>query len=392
MPRFRPVKAVQAGPAMTAALTALLWTLFEVFSGPAFAAPAGVTFFTPYTDVAVTPGETITYSIEIKNATGEIRRMKLAAQAPSGWETNLTAGGYKIQEIAVRPNDSETVTFTVDVPLKIDKGTYRVALLADGAPVLPLFVNVTEQGTYQAELSTDQPNMEGTNKSTFNYELKLKNRTPDAQTFALRADAEAGWNVQFTVEGNDVTSVSVDPGGQKTIRVSINPPSRIEAGTYKIPVRAETKNLSAETTLEVVIRGTYGLKLTTPDEVLSTSITAGGERRVKLRVENTGSAPLAKIQLSADTPVGWDVKFDPETIDTLAPNETKDVTATIRADKKAIAGDYVVTMNARTPEAEDSAAFRVTVKTSLLWGVVAVLIIGGVLAGLYALIQRYGRR
>ncbi|QZA34117.1 hypothetical protein K2M58_02315 [Hydrogenibacillus sp. N12] len=377
---------------MTAALAALLWTLLLAFPGPAFAAPAGVIFFTPYTDVAVTPGETITYSIEIKNTTGEIRRMKLAAQAPSGWETNLTAGGYKIQEIAVRPNDSETVTFTVDVPLKIDKGTYRVALLADGAPVLPLFVNVTEQGTYQAELSTDQPNMEGTNKSTFNYELKLKNRTPDAQTFALRSDAEPGWNVQFTVEGKDVTSVSVDPGGQKTIRVSINPPSRIEAGTYKIPVRAETKNLSAETTLEVVIRGTYGLKLTTPDEVLSTSITAGGERRVKLRVENTGSAPLAKIQLSADTPVGWDVKFDPDTIDTLAPNETKDVTATIHADKKAIAGDYVVTMNARTPEAEDSATFRVTVKTSLLWGVVAVLIIGGVLAGLYALIQRYGRR
>ncbi|MBE3595772.1 MAG: hypothetical protein IMW86_01865 [Hydrogenibacillus sp.] len=357
-----------------------------------FAAPAGVTFFTPYTDVAVTPGETITYSVEVKNTTAEIKRLTLGVGAPSGWETNLTAGGYKIQEIAVRPNDSETVTLTVDVPLKIDKGSYRVTLVADGSPVLPLNINVTEQGTYQAELSTDQPNMEGTNKSTFNYDLKLKNRTPDTQTFALRAETEAGWNVQFTVDGKDVTSVTVDPGAQKTIRVSVNPPSRIEAGSYKIPIKAETKNLSAEQTLEVVIRGTYGLKLSTPSGVLSTDINAGGERRLTIRVENTGSAPLSKIQLSADTPVGWDVKFDPDTIDTLAPNESKDVTATMRADKKAITGDYVVSMTARTPEVEDNATFRVTVKTSLLWGIVAVVIIAAVLGALYALIQKYGRR
>ncbi|MDI3269700.1 MAG: NEW3 domain-containing protein, partial [Bacillota bacterium] len=134
------------------------------------------------------------------------------------------------------------------------------------------------------------------------------------------------------------------------------------------------------------------LNLKTPDDVLSTDIYAGGERRLTLQVENTGSAPLQRVRLSSQTPVGWSVTFDPDIIDALAPGETRDVTATIRASEKAITGDYVVAMTASTPETESSAAFRVTVKTRLIWGVVAVGIILLVAAGLSWLIQKYGRR
>lgn len=358
----------------------------------AYADISGVTFYTPYINIAVTPGDSISYNIDIQNKSTQIRNIPLSVKAPKDWQTTLTAGGWKIEEISVKPNETQTVNLTVDVPLKINKGSYNIVLLAAGLPVLTLTVNVTEQGTYQTELTSDQPNMEGTNKSTFTYEVKLKNRTPENQTYALTADVQAGWNVQFTVEGKEVTSVSVEPNSQKIIQVSINPPSQIKAGTYKIPIKAHTKNTSASLTLEVVIRGTYGIELSTPSGVLSTDVIAGGDRKVILQVKNTGSAQLAKINFSADTPVDWEVTFEPQTIDTLAPGETKEVVAIIHADKKAIAGDYVVTMRASTPEASNEAVFRVTVKTSLWWGIVAVIIIAGVIGGLYYLIQKYGRR
>ncbi|PTQ57252.1 MAG: hypothetical protein BSOLF_2017 [Candidatus Carbobacillus altaicus] len=357
-----------------------------------FAAPAGVTFFTPYTDIDVTPGETITYTITIKNANKVPVNLPLKVEAPADWKTRLTSGGYTISSIAVDAENDQTVSLSVDVPLKIDMGRYQIRLISGDASVLTLNVRVTEQGTYQIELKSDQPNLEGTNNSTFSYDVRLKNLTPDTQTFALRADAPAGWNVQFAAEGKDVTSVNVDAGQSKSIRVTLSPPSQIEAGTYKIPIMAEAKNLSAKETLEAVIRGTYSLRLTTPSGVLSSDITAGGERRLTIRLENTGSAPLNKINLSADTPLGWNVKFDPATVDALAPGETQDVTATIQADKKAIAGDYVVSMTARTAETSDTQDFRITVKTSLLWGTVAILIIALVLFGLYSLIKKYGRR
>ncbi|MDY0324050.1 MAG: NEW3 domain-containing protein [Candidatus Carbobacillus sp.] len=358
----------------------------------AFALPSGVTFFTPYTDIDVTPGETISYTITIKNPNKTPVNVPLRVEAPTDWKTRLSSGGYTLSSIAVDAESDQTVNLSVDVPLKIDMGTYQVRLVSQDTTVLTLHVRVTEQGTYQVELKSDQPNLEGTNTSTFSYDMRLKNLTPDSQTFALRADAPSGWNVQFTAEGKDVTSVNVEAGQSKSIRVTLTPPSQIEAGTYKIPIMAEAKNVSAKETLEAVIRGTYRLRLTTPSGVLSSDITAGGERKFTIRIENAGSAPLRNVHLSADTPIGWNVTFDPSTVDEIPSGETRDVTATIQADKKAIAGDYVISLTARTAETSDSKDVRITVKTSLLWGTVALLIIALVLYALYRLIKKYGRR
>ncbi|HHX76954.1 MAG TPA: hypothetical protein GX697_01185, partial [Firmicutes bacterium] len=74
------------------------------------------------------------------------------------------------------------------------------------------------------------------------------------------------------------------------------------------------------------------------------------------------------------------------------PGETAKVKAYIKPSDKAIAGDYVVNISASTPEAYSSADFRVTVKTSALWGWIGVLIIALVGAGIYYLFRRFGRQ
>jgi uncharacterized membrane protein len=86
------------------------------------------------------------------------------------------------------------------------------------------------------------------------------------------------------------------------------------------------------------------------------------------------------------------VTFDPPTVDKLAPGETKSVIATIDSANSAIAGDYVVSMSASSPEAGSDAQFRVSVKTSVLWSWIGVLIIAGVAGGIYYLFRKYGRR
>ncbi|RKQ84630.1 NEW3 domain-containing protein [Brockia lithotrophica] len=353
----------------------------------------GIRLFTPYIHVAVSPGDTVTFDITATNTTGAVRSLPLAVRAPEGWRAELTAGGRKIAGLAVAPEEKETFSLTVEVPLKVERGSYGVQIVSGSSTLLSLTLDVTEAGTLQTELTSDQTNMEGTASSTFSYELRLRNRTPETQTYALLANAPEGWNVVFRVEGKDVTSVTVEPNATKRITVSLTPPSKVKAGTYKIPVRAETKGQTAEVTLEAVIRGTYGLKLTTPNEVLSTDITAGGSRTLQLVLENTGSAPLHRIELAAESvPMGWEVTFDPKTVDVLEPGKTATVNATIRADRKAIAGDYVLTLSANAAEASASQTFRITVKTSLWWGIVGFLLIAAVVFGLWELVRRYGRR
>ena len=106
--------------------------------------------------------------------------------------------------------------------------------------------------------------------------------------------------------------------------MTVTPPENVEAGTYEIPIKAQSGSTSAELTLEAVITGTYDMQLSTPDGNLSADIVAGGERTVQLVVTNTGTAPLAGIELTSSTPPNWEVEFDQKTVGPLEPGDKAD--------------------------------------------------------------------
>ena len=141
---------------------------------------------------------------------------------------------------------------------------------------------------------------------------------------------------------------------------------------------------------------TYGgganVELTTPTGLLSTDVTAGESKRVQLALKNSGSADLKNVEMKFSAPANWDVVFEPAKIPLLRPGATVDVFATIKADKKAIAGDYVTELEAKTPEISSKASFRISVETSLLWGWLGIMIILAAIACVYYLIRKYGRR
>ena len=95
---------------------------------------------------------------------------------PRGWKYEMKAGGWTVDQISVLPGEKKNFSFKVDVPFKVNKGTYHFTLTAPGVAELPLTVTVSEQGTYQTEFVTKQPNMQGNSKSTFNFNTTLKIR------------------------------------------------------------------------------------------------------------------------------------------------------------------------------------------------------------------------
>ena len=124
----------------------------------------------------------------------------------------------------------------------------------------------------------------------------------------------------------------------------------------------------------------------------NSSLTAGDVKRIELVVRNTGSSLLKDIQLSASKPADWEVTFEPTKIDALKAGETSTVTAILKASKKALPGDYVTTIMAKTPEVNADAQFRIAVKTPMIWGWVGVLIIAAAIGVVYYLFRKYGRR
>ena len=352
----------------------------------------GVVLYSPYTKIVVSPGASINYSVDLINNGHEIRTENIALGGlPSSWKYAIKSGGWNIEQMAVLPDEKKNFTLTVNVPLKINKGSYKFHLSA-GEARLPLTIVVSKQGTYQSEFTTDQPNMQGNSKSNFTFSTTLRNQTADRQLYALMADAPRGWNVVFKPNYKQATSAQVDANASQNISVEVTPAANAEAGTYKIPVRAVTNSTSAELTLEVAITGTFQMEVTTPKGLLSADITAGDTRRIDLEVVNTGSSELKDIQLSSRKPAGWELSFEPSKIASLKAGAAANVTAELKASPKALPGDYVVVMDAKTPEVTADAQFRISVKTPLFWGWVGVLVILAAVGGVYCLFRKYGRR
>ena len=70
-----------------------------------------------------------------------------------------------------------------------------------------------------------------------------------------------------------------------------------------------------------------------------------------------------------------------------------EVNALVKPPENAIAGDYVVSINARPVDSKtETAQFRITVRTSTMWGVVGVALIAIAVGVVVLAVARFGRR
>lgn len=349
--------------------------------------------YTPYPEIIVPPGETIDYTIDLINNGASIATAEVFVEGiPETWSHTLRSGGWSARRISVLPKEKKTLNLKVELPYDIDKGNYTFRVNARNHSVLPITIEVSEQGTVKTEFTADQSNMQGHATSDFNFRTKLENQTGEKQLYALSSHAPRGWTVVFKPNYQQATSVEIEPGQSKDISVEIKPPYNVKAGKYTIPVMASTGSSSAQLELEADISGTYGVELTTPEGRLSEKITAGRRKKLDLVVRNSGSTDLNSVRLSANKPRGWEVTFSPDTVPFIAAGESAQVKAEVRAYGKAIPGDYVVSLTAQTPEINADASFRMSVRTPLLWGWLGILIILSAIGTVYWLFRKYGRR
>lgn len=352
-----------------------------------------ILLYTPFTKISVPPGESIDYAVDVINNGDALETLDLSvSNLPRNWNYTLKAGAWNVKQVAVLPGEKKSISLRVEVPFQVNKGNYRIFLVAGEGNSLPLTVNISEQGTYKTEFTTRQANMEGHAASTFNYSADLRNRTAEAQTYALQGEVPRGWTITFRANGKQVTSVDVEPNSTVNVTIEVKPAEQVEEGNYVLPVRAVSGSSSGELKLEAVITGTYRIELTTPAGLLSYDIVAGREKKIDLVVKNTGTSILSDVQLTHAAPVNWEVTFDPKTIETILAGKEATVTAVVKADKKAIPGDYITNLEARTPEVSSKASFRMSVKTPLLWGWIGVLIIIAGIGTIWFLFRKYGRR
>ncbi len=359
----------------------------------------GLVVGTPYPALTVKAGEVVNLSLELKNFGLPPQYVRLRVEGvPEGWTAAFLGNGRVVEAAFLAPDASENLTLRVEVPEGVKEGRYPMTVVAEGQGVrseLPVVLTVGKVLPPSLKLEVELPVLKGTPTTTFRYRATLKNESDQDLLVGLEADAPEGFEVVFKPQfsSQEVTTLPIKAGETKNLDIEVSPPPKVQAGEYKIRVTARAGAAKASLDLKAIVTGRPELTITTPDGRLSGRAYAGRESPLKLVIKNRGSAEAKNVELSSFEPSGWEVTFEPKTIESIPAGEKAEVTAKIKPSQKAIAGDYMVTITAKPKNGtSESADFRITVLTSTMWGIVGVGLVAVALGVLALAVARFGRR
>ena len=363
----------------------------------------GIAVYPEYTGVTVNKGETVKMDLTVDNKgrTDETIDVKIS-DIPKGWKAVLRGGSYLVAGIFVPNGKSKTLSLSLEPDAKVvDVGTYSFQIsgqTADGkltsGSKLTVNVQLPTPGTQDITITTSYPVLRGQPDSQMEFSLDVANKSETDRTFNLSAVGPEKWEINYkpAYESKQISSLQIKAGQSQTVTVQVTPLKTAPAGQYPILVTVSSGTKKAEVRLTAILTGTYKIDAGTPTGILSLEAVAGKPANFSVFVKNTGSAANRNITFSSFKPENWEVTFKPEKIETLDPDQLKQVEVTVKPSAQALVGDYSVGVMVNGEKSDKTIEIRVTVKSSTAWGWIGIAVIIFVIAGLSALFIWLGRR
>lgn len=353
-------------------------------------------FSAAYPSQVIGLGETANFNLKLRAGTSPETLSLEMKTLPDGWTATFRGGGNIIQSVYVEPGTDSSVELRLEPPADEQPGDYQFMATASGGSTeldLPLALTIKEKLPPKLSLTTDLPTIKGSPTTTFRYSATLKNEGDEDLSVNLVSDAPNVFQVNFTLSGQDVTNIPLAAGESKSLSIEAQPVGTVPAGSYPINIQAQGGDVNASLPLMAEVTGQSNLTVTAPDGLLSGQAYTGRSTALKVVVQNTGSASAQGIEMSSTEPTGWTIDFSPKQIPEIPAGQQVEVTANVTPADKAVAGDYMVTIQAQPADgATQSADFRITVLTSTLWGVVGIALIAVALGVVALAVTRFGRR
>ncbi len=365
--------------------------------GPSFAHADGpLTVSTPYPAIETEAGSTVKLDINVATTSTEAVDIALDG-VPDGWKATLRGGGFVVKAVTATAATPAKAQLEIDVPAQAAAGTYPISVTGtDGTntSTVAVTLDVAQEVDSGIQITADFPSLKGEPATAFSYNLTVTNNTPEQQTFTFDPTGPQGWTVTASPSAQaNAQTITIDAGGNSTVKVDATPPTGTAEGKYPIDVGVAAANgATGKIELTAEVSGSPKLALQTADQKLNTSGTANAEKRVPMIVSNTGTSALSNVQLAGTAPTGWDVSFDPKTLPAVQPNETAQVTAIIKPAKDAVAGDYTLTVRSSAGSESSNVDLRYTVQGSRTLGFIAIAVIVVAFLALAGVFVRFGRR
>lgn len=364
-----------------------------------------VTMAVEYPGVEVSAQEDVSMDLIFHNKGRSDETVEVwVSDLPTGWKARVKTYRFTVTGIHVPAGEDKNLTFEAQPPKDISPGKYTFRIEAKThdsqfkmvQEVLVIITGAEKKSDEDrgVRLTTSYPEIRGPSDAAFEFSMEVNSKLDNDAVFDLFAQGPKGWEINFkpAYETKFITSLRLKANQNQTIAVEVNPPPMTEAGEYPINVRVSSGDAKGEVQLAVILTGTYGLEVGTPNGLLSLDARQGKPANLSFYVKNTGSAANHEIKFMSFKPENWKVAFSPEKLDVVEPNDLKQVEMTIVPYEDALVGDYSISVNIEGEKASKIIELRTTVKASAAWGWVGIGIIVMVIAGLFGIFRWLGRR
>ncbi|PZC48012.1 MAG: putative membrane protein/Uncharacterized membrane protein [Chloroflexi bacterium] len=394
------------------AVLTVLSLFVMALTSTAVVAQDAFTFTAASTEVTHTAGQTLRIDLSIANHTDGpldiLLDIPVSPGAPWYPEIRGRIGTFEVARVTIQPDPTETertlttFRFLNDIPEDAAPGEYNFSVrarTADGrfSQTIPFVITIKgsdEEAVEDLEVETRFPLLRGPADASFEFAVTLRNRSSEELILDLAGLVPEGWDLAFkpSFEEKFFTSISVSGAGSQSLDVIVTPSRTAAPGQYPVQFTAGVGERTVSADFGVILTGNSEVRLGTSDGRLNAEASAGNAGTVPVVVFNTGTIPLAQVDLIGQGPSGWDISFDQASAIDIQPGLFQEVRAHITPTDQALPGDYSVTIFANSPDTSDTMELRITVTKSSVWGWVGLAIVAVVALGLVGLFVRLGRR
>jgi uncharacterized membrane protein len=216
----------------------------------------GLKLSSQYPVLGTGTGQTLKFTVDLKNETNKPLTTSLAAQAPPGWTVRFKPqfGDQQISSIQIKESGSETLSVEIDTPSRADAKEHPVAITArSGAYEASTKVNVTLKGTQDLKMAslagTLNASLTAGKKAPVDFVVGNAGTAPIRNLSFITKKPGDKWTVEFKPDKLD----ALNPGEVREIKMEILAPERTIAGDYLLGVTANSPETNKSVEFRVTV-------------------------------------------------------------------------------------------------------------------------------------------
>lgn len=347
-----------------------------------------------------TPGQTalagdkVIFPIVIQNNNDQDKTYALSATSGTGWDLGFTSGDKGIFRVFVPKMQSSTVNLEVTTNAATGVGEKKVTATVDDKNI-DLYVHITNINQ-SAEVTTKVMSKIASIGDKIYYDVRIKNLQSKENIYKLGATGlPENWYFRYKEDATSIeemAEVVIPAAGEKNLLLEIAPPNSVVTGDYNFVAVITTPD-GQQISKDLMLRLKSSVDMSMTSSKLAYSAKPGEAFNIDVYISNTGNgAALTNVGLETTAPEGWIVQVTPNSTNSIKAGQTQTFRVKVTPPGNIVASDYDITIKAKSDQATKEKDYRITITVDSYIPYIGGAIIVMVLAGLFIVYRKYGRR